>query len=118
MKPIKYELKENPNIIDFKEIERNSKMLEWYNFMPSWLEEVYNGANKEKLVSANDVILEYVNKRNEYEYYGTHKSPFNDVTEYYITPDNKIVCYLIDIKRKTPICNAIAIYNWENKMVN
>lgn len=83
-----------------------------YNFLPQFLEEIYDGRNADKLKDANNSILQYSKKRKELQYIASLKDR-TAIVEYYYDKDCNIVAFLIDRtgNKNTPlVLTAVAIF--------
>lgn len=72
----------------------------FYNFMPMWLQESYQGGNAERLKVANDIIKAYALKRDSLAYLGSQTFLDKDwgsnyCVEYY-SDDGEIVSFLYE----------------------
>ena len=95
--PIKYEINKNPNLIaNEDELMEGYEMKDTYSFMPEFLEEVYDGPNRESLVNANNELLNQLNHKPSYQYIATWKTfTKNDdfIVEYYYDAQDNIIAF-------------------------
>lgn len=112
MKPIKYKLKKECNIIknESEFIDDDWEEKEFYTYQPEWFEEIYDGANKHQLATHNHELQYYMNHKDEYTYIGTwnHNKSF---VEYYYIDDNTIIGFYSESR----LLHAVMV--WINKKI-
>lgn len=96
-------------------------MKEHFNFVPEFLEKIYEGVNKQRLLSQNTSIQHYVNEKPNYQYIGSLKMNDETKIEFYFTKENQLIEFLI-LTPKNPkyyvSVQAVAIFEKNNDLTN
>lgn len=113
MNPIYYTVQTNPIYLDNVEFEKDYKVEKSYNFVPEFIENIYDGGNKHSLIAQNTTLISYNQNKDKYKYIGTHKVNQEEFIDFFIdTENNDLLEYLVynpKGEKHYPSLSAVAV---------